>query len=122
MNRRRVALLVILTSLVAYWLYQASPDRPARAQSGSPFGAVTPVPLIISEFRLRGANGPTDEFVEIYNNSDFAHTVNSIDGSASGYALAGSSNAVINDNLVATRFVIPNGTVHPNANAGSLPK
>ena len=113
MNRRRVALLVLLTSLLACWLYQPSPDRRVSAQSPAPFGAVTTVPLIISEFRLRGPNGPNDEFVEIYNNSDFAHTVNSIDGSASGYALAGSSNAVINDTLVATRFVIPNGTVIP---------
>jgi hypothetical protein len=71
------------------------------------------VPLIISEFRLRGPNGPNDEFIEIYNNSDFAHTVNSLDGTSSGYALVGSSNAVINDQLVATRFVIPNGTVIP---------
>jgi hypothetical protein len=78
-----------------------------------PAGVGSSVPLIISEFRLRGLNGPNDEFVEIYNNSDFAHTVNSVDGSSSGYALVGSSNAVINDNLPATRFVIPNGTVIP---------
>ena len=71
----------------------------------------SPVPLIISEFRLRGPNGPSDEFVEIYNNSDSPHTVNSLDGTSSGYALVGSSNAVINDSLVATRFVIPQGTV-----------
>src|ERR1700752_3816235 len=79
----------------------------AIAQSGS-----STVPLVISEFRLRGPNGPNDEFVEIYNNSDSPHTVQSFDGS-SGYALAGSSNAIINDHLVATRFVIPNGTVIP---------
>jgi hypothetical protein len=73
---------------------------------------LTNVPLIISEFRLRGPNGPNDEFVEIYNNSDFAHTVQSFDNSA-GYALVGSANALINDNLITTRFVIPNGTVIP---------
>jgi hypothetical protein len=32
-------------------------------------------PLIISEFRLRGPNGANDEFIEIYNNADMAHTV-----------------------------------------------
>jgi hypothetical protein len=71
------------------------------------------VPLIITEFRLRGPNGPNDEFIEIYNNSDLPHTVNSVDGTSSGYALVGSSNAIINDQLPATRFVIPNGTVIP---------
>jgi hypothetical protein len=60
--------------------------------------------LIISEFRLRGPNGANDEFIEIYNASDVAHTVASVDGS-SGYALAASDGSA--------RFVIPNGTVIP---------
>ena len=77
-----------------------------------PVGTVATAPLIISEFRLRGPNGPNDEFVEIYNNSDAPHTVAVSDGSA-GYALVGSSNATINDNLVSTRFVIPVGTIIP---------
>jgi hypothetical protein len=77
-----------------------------------PAGAVATAPLIISEFRLRGPNGPNDEFIEIYNNSDAPHTVAAFDGS-SGYALVGSSNATLNDGLVSTRFVIPNGTVIP---------
>src|SRR2546423_142872 len=29
--------------------------------------------LLISEFRLRGPNGASDEFIEIYNNSGAAH-------------------------------------------------
>jgi hypothetical protein len=75
--------------------------------------AVPATPLIISEFRLRGpgadgvvpsADDSEDEFVEIYNNSDAALTVNAFDGSA-GFALAAS------DGL--TRFTIPNGTVIP---------
>lgn len=82
-------------------------NQPVTAQTGAA------VPLIITEFRLRGPNGPNDEFIEIYNNSDSPHTVNSVDGTSSGYALVGSSNAIINDMLVATRFVIPNGTVIP---------
>ncbi len=112
--RRRVASIALLLLITCglCWLLPLR-DSSVAAKGGVPGGVVSPVPLIISEFRLRGPNGVNDEFVEIYNNSDFAHTVNSLDGSASGYALVGSSNAVINDNLVTTRFVIPNGTVIP---------
>lgn len=63
-----------------------------------------PGQLLISEFRLRGPGGATDEYVEIYNNSDSNHVVTSIDGSA-GYAVAASDGDV--------RFTIPNGTVLP---------
>jgi hypothetical protein len=63
-----------------------------------------PGDLLISEFRLRGAAGSTDEFIEIYNNSTAPHSVNSSDGSA-GYAVAASDGVV--------RFTIPNGTVIP---------
>lgn len=90
----------------------ASDNRSVLARLIEPAGAAATAPLIISEFRLRGPNGPNDEFVEIYNNSDVAHTVSAFDGST-GYALVGSSNATLNDGLVATRFVIPNGTVIP---------
>ena len=102
----RIALTILM--LMSVLLTQRSSES-VIAQSG----AVANVPLIISEFRLRGPNGPTDEFIEIYNNSDFNHTVNSVDGTSTGYALVGSSNAVLNDALPATRFVIPNGTVIP---------
>ncbi|MDT7602958.1 MAG: hypothetical protein QOF61_955 [Acidobacteriota bacterium] len=61
-------------------------------------------PLLISEFRLRGSSGASDEFVEIYNNGDLDVTVNAFDGSA-GYALAASDGIA--------RFTIPNGTVIP---------
>ncbi len=66
--------------------------------------------LLISEFRLRGpgtalgANAPTDEFVELYNNNDVPFTVNAADGST-GYALVASDGVA--------RFVVPNGTVIP---------
>ena len=60
--------------------------------------------LIISEFRLRGANGVNDEFIEFYNNTDQDLTVCTADGSE-GWALVSS------DGLV--RFVIPNNTVIP---------
>ncbi len=59
---------------------------------------------LISEFRLRGPAGDTDEFIEIYNNSDTPLAVTTTDGS-SGWALAASDGVI--------RFVIPNGTVIP---------
>lgn len=108
---RLAVVLVILLALVCFGSFLDHAHQPALAQV-RPVGIGSNVPLIISEFRLRGPNGPNDEFVEIYNNSDVAHTVQSFDNSA-GYALVGSANATINDNLIATRFVIPNGTVIP---------
>lgn len=78
------------------------------APTPTPTPAATPVPggtsLIISEFRLRGPNGANDEFIELYNNSNTAISVQASDGSG-GYAVAAS------DGLV--RFVIPNGTIIP---------
>jgi len=111
MQPSRIAIFALFIHTITLAL-GTSAGSPFVAQRGANGSAAT-VPLIISEFRLRGPNGPNDEFIEIYNNSDLAHTVNSIDGSSSGYALVGSSNAVINDNLPATRFVIPNGTIIP---------
>ena len=61
-------------------------------------------PVLISEFRLRGPAGPTDEFVEILNRTNFPLSVSTADNSA-GWALVGA------DGL--TRFIIPNGTVIP---------
>ncbi|MCA1565870.1 MAG: metallophosphoesterase [Acidobacteria bacterium] len=61
-------------------------------------------PLVISEFRLRGPGGAGDEFVEIYNGSDYDLIVGSPDGSA-GFALAASDGTI--------RFYIPNGTRIP---------
>ncbi|MGB8508162.1 MAG: lamin tail domain-containing protein, partial [Pyrinomonadaceae bacterium] len=60
--------------------------------------------LLINEFRVRGPNGANDEFVEIYNATGAAHTVQTSDGS-SGYSVAASSGGI--------RFTIPNGTVIP---------
>ena len=45
----------------------------------SAFAQDTTRPLIISEFRLNGTNGANDEFIEIYNNSDTTHVVDSAD-------------------------------------------
>jgi len=60
--------------------------------------------LVISEFRLHGPNGPSDEFIEILNNSGADHTVAASSGS--GYGIAASDGI--------TRCSIPNGTVIPN--------
>ena len=67
--------------------------------------AITPAAgtLLISEFRLRGPSGASDEFIEIYNNSGAAHTVTAISGT--GYSVAASDGVV--------RCTIPNATVIP---------
>jgi len=73
------------------------------------FVAVNVVPLkaagslIISEFRLQGAGGVNDEFIEIYNDSNVDHTVAAVSGT--GYAIAASDGVA--------RCIIPNGTVIP---------
>ena len=66
-------------------------------------GSSASAQLIISEFRVRGPNGATDEFIEIYNNSGADHTVA---GGGTGYGIAASDGV--------TRCSIPNGTVIPN--------
>src|SRR5439155_8655767 len=58
--------------------------------------------VVISEFRTRGPNGASDEFVEVYNNSDAAVDI-------SGWKLNGSNN---------TAGTSTRGTVPPNT---SLP-
>jgi hypothetical protein len=63
-----------------------------------------PTGLIISEFRFRGANGSTDEFLELYNNSDQNITVCTADGST-GWAMV-AADAVV-------RFVLPSGLFIP---------
>ncbi|MEP6903534.1 MAG: carboxypeptidase-like regulatory domain-containing protein [Actinomycetota bacterium] len=63
------------------------------------------VPLIISEFRLRGPNGADDEFIEIYNQATATHVVAASDASA-GYGIAASDGT--------TRCIIPNGTSIPS--------
>jgi hypothetical protein len=65
--------------------------------------------LIISEFRLRGAAGPKDEFVEIYNNTGENVTACTTDTSG-GWTLAARTAAGASASPV---FTIPNGTVIP---------
>jgi hypothetical protein len=47
--------------------------------------------LIISEFRLRGPNGATDEFIEIYNASGADHVVTAASGTGYGIATGGTT-------------------------------
>lgn len=72
-----------------------------------PLTAATTLPsqLIISEFRLRGPGGVSDEYVEIYNASGFSQLVQAPDASA-GYAVAASDGVI--------RCTIPNGTLIPS--------
>jgi hypothetical protein len=100
---RTLGSLLLLTGLTVTGLVtQTSAIRTAAAQTGSPEAIQANIPLIISEFRLRGPSGANDEFIEIYNNSDSPHTVA---GGGTGYAVAASNGVA--------RFVIPNGTVIP---------
>jgi hypothetical protein len=64
-----------------------------------------PTPLIISEFRTQGPNGPTDEFIEIYNKSESDVFVNASDLSP-GFAVV-APDALGNPVI---RCIIPNGT------------
>jgi hypothetical protein len=64
--------------------------------------------ILISELRTSGPAGPGDDFVEIYNNSNSAHTVN---GTGGGYGLF-KMGATCGDTPVLIG-VIPNGTVIP---------
>ncbi|HYG10202.1 MAG TPA: M36 family metallopeptidase, partial [Pyrinomonadaceae bacterium] len=50
-------------------------------------GAIGLGDLVISEFRLRGANGENDEFIELYNRTNSPIIVTTFDGSA-GFTLA----------------------------------
>ncbi|CAN5844072.1 hypothetical protein BH18ACI4_BH18ACI4_26020 [soil metagenome] len=69
----------------------------------SPLPSPTPVPLVvISEFRTRGPGGASDEFVELYNNSDLPMAI-------AGWKIRGSSNS----GSISTRLAIAMGTIVP---------
>jgi hypothetical protein len=64
--------------------------------SGEVYQIVAPVQagqVLISEFRARGPQGESDEFIELYNNTDNDLTVVATDGSA-GWAVAGSDGTI----------------------------
>ncbi|MFN2529825.1 MAG: proprotein convertase P-domain-containing protein [Pyrinomonadaceae bacterium] len=59
--------------------------------------------LIISEFRLRGLNGPNDEFIELYNTANTPETV--VSAAGTGLGIAASDGTL--------RCSVPNGIVIP---------
>lgn len=61
------------------------------------------VGFLISEYRVRGPNGPSDEYIEILNDTGADHTVAASSGT--GYAIVASDGVV--------RCTIPNGSVLP---------
>jgi Tol biopolymer transport system component len=65
--------------------------------------------VIISEFRFRGSAGTQDEFIELYNNTDYNITVSTSDGSR-GWTVAALSDT---GTSASPRFTIPNDTVIP---------
>ena len=79
---------------------------PTATPSSSPVTCppLAPNSIVISEFRLRGPNGPLDEFIELANMSDAPLTVCAEDGSG-GWAVASS------DSLI--RLIVRAGTVIP---------
>lgn len=87
---RHAAFLV--SALVAVW--SALPVMAQTATSGQ---------LVITEFRLRGPSGASDEYIVIQNVTNADHTVSSFSGT--GYGVIASSGLML--------FSIPNGTVIP---------
>jgi len=80
------AALCVLASLVASL---SIPGLRAQTSAG----------IVISEFRFRGPNGGSDEFVELFNNSSVAIDI-------SGWKVKGSNNA----GTVGVRLTIASGT------------
>lgn len=92
-------------------------QRTAHVQTGqwAQASCTTPAALVISEFRLRGAAGGADEYVELYNNSDSPVTVCTTDGSG-GWTLAARS---AGGSAASPVFTLPAGTTIP---ARALPR
>jgi beta-lactamase superfamily II metal-dependent hydrolase len=72
------------------------------AGTAQPTGSGSGSAVVISEFRFRGPGGASDEFIELYNNSDAPFGIG-------GYLLRGSNNAA----GVTTRATIPAGRTIP---------
>ena len=75
----------------------------------------SPSDILISEFWLRNGRNISNEFVELYNNTDRPFNINATDGS-SGWTLISditSSRSTSDIPRFQTHFTIPNGTVIP---------
>ncbi len=71
-------------------------------------GPIPPSPVLVSEFRFRGPAGASDEFVELYNNTDSPITVADTNGGA-GYGVAATNATGVNS----LRCTVPNGAIIP---------
>lgn len=104
LRRRRGIRRLAIAALSAGFFF---PNGSATMQSSSPDAQQNAAPLantlLISEFRLRGSAGTTDEFIELYNNSSSGHTVAAASGT--GYGVAASDGSL--------RCSVPNGTFFP---------
>ncbi|MBA3513141.1 MAG: lamin tail domain-containing protein, partial [Pyrinomonadaceae bacterium] len=87
------------------------PPPPNPTPFPSPIPSPTPLPLpspaatpgvVISELRTRGPNGASDEFVELYNNTNLPIAI-------AGWKVRGSSSL----GSISTRLVIATGTIVP---------
>jgi hypothetical protein len=79
------------------------------SQATGTITANTPGTILISELRTSGPGSPNNDFVEVYNNSDSPHTVNSADDTGYGIFRMGTG-CDATPVLIAT---IPEGTVIP---------
>jgi hypothetical protein len=114
-----VSLMAAFLFTIAFSTFQAVSAQSKSKRVAAPL--VTAGQVLITEFRFHGNAGTTsgagssDEFVEIYNNTDSAITVNDLTPPTSpapaGWAVVGANNAATPS--ISARFVIPNGTVIP---------
>jgi hypothetical protein len=86
-----------------------NPDGQSTTSNNVIFvGAAPPSPILISEFRFHGAAGASDEFIELYNNTNSPITVADTNG-GTGYAVVGTNTT----GAFSNRCTVPNGTVIP---------
>ncbi|MFN2453799.1 MAG: lamin tail domain-containing protein [Pyrinomonadaceae bacterium] len=103
MDEVRVRLPADLTFGVQNLIVHADARASNTAQITINSGALNASSIVINEFRTRGTQGASDEFIELYNNND-----NSFD--ISGWKIKGSSGS---GSSVGTRLTINDGTVIP---------
>ncbi|MGH9945078.1 MAG: S8 family serine peptidase, partial [Pyrinomonadaceae bacterium] len=77
-----------------------------------PAPPVPPGSILISEFRIDGPNGPSDEFVEVYHRGDQPLNVATTDGSA-GWSIVAGQSFDSNPNALTVLCTVPNGTRLP---------
>ena len=94
----RISLVVLSVITCCFSLSFRTVNAQTQVQAGQ---------VLISELRLRGPAGAEDEFIEIYNNTDQAITVQALD-SSSGWSVV-----ISNGQITGPICVIPNGVIIP---------